>query len=340
MTEESIDYAFRDSEIIKADLNADKYWQPFSLSKLVPDMDPTIQNPYSARAKQNKRQRRIHQAPRTTPPQYTPSTTYMKTLDTIPASVFGNQTEQQPSPSLTELEPNSPPTNKITTTNLTHQDIVPTPTDPEFEQRIRQLCETMVTESSLQLRQEIKTTNDNTLRKLHETTENIKEDINNKIDTLSIDTKNQIQQHRLDLEEKIDATRQDTSEIKTTQSDLQTTQQSILKNQDDMKSLLESLTTGIKQLLPDKPLTNPNQHTPMEDVKASAKKKIDTTNTITQSQPNKLQKTNKENISTYLGWRTYLNFEDPTQTNTERAATPSVTPKSRSERAPLAATQQ
>jgi hypothetical protein len=75
----------------------------------------------------------------------------------------------------------------------------------------------------------------------------------------------------------------------------------------------------------------------MEDVKASAKKKIDTTNAITQSQPNKLQKTNKENISNYLGWKTFLNFEEPAQPNSERAATPSETSKSRSERTPLAA---
>jgi hypothetical protein len=370
MTEESIDFAFTDSELLLADLGSDRYWQPFSLTKQIPEADPAIINPYSRQAKQNKRKRRQHQAMRNTPPQNSPYTSSINAMVTIPAEIFtAPPREQQSQTTLT---------NSLSQT--THQGTKPSPipqtnqqtptSDGSIEQRILQLCKTMVDETSQNLRHEIKTTNDAMARKIHDSKEILKSEIRAQVTTLRDETTSQLNLQRQDLETKIDATRQDTIDIKRTQTDLQTTQESILKGQNDVKALLESLTQGIKNLKPDcapNPTSKPTDNytadttgtergetitqspttktselhpTPMEDVEPS-KKRSEIADNTTNTHSNKTHKTNKENIPGYNSWKALLNYGVPTQTSSERAATPSETSESRSEkRQPLAAKQQ
>jgi hypothetical protein len=77
----------------------------------------------------------------------------------------------------------------------------------------------------------------------------------------------------------------------------------------------------------------------MEDIKNNTKKKLEAS-LIIQTLPNKLQKTNKENIPSYSGWKnSILNLGDAQPIPSERAATPSESLESCSKREPLAAKQ-
>jgi hypothetical protein len=349
MTEESIDYAFTDSELIKADLGNDKYWQPFALAKSIPEVDPTILNPYSEQTKQNKRKRRNHHAPRNMPPQYTPSTTYMNNLATIPATIFTAPIDQQHQ--LRQPQQNSNPSQLTPSANQQPpQDTSPTSTptiprtnvenDDALEMRLQQYCKSIVEDSATALTSEIKATNDATLRKIFDTKETLKASISSQLTNLRKETTHQLTQNKVDLETKIDATRQAITEIKLTQTEIQSTHGTMLQKQDNIMTLLENLTQGLQKLQPNlNPTTTPSP-TPMEDVHNTSKNKLDSA-IITQTQPNKQQKTNKkENIPNYLGWKTLLNYGETQQPPSERAATPSESNESRSERAPLAAKQQ
>jgi hypothetical protein len=369
MTAESIDFAFTDSEILLADLGTDRFWQPFSLTKQIPEADPAILNPYSQQAKQNKRKRRQHQAPRTTPPQNPPYTSSINAMTAIPAEIFVAPSEQKRQ--LTLTKPADPTTQHITQpSQLTQSTNTKSTDNADLEQHILQLCKTMVDDSAQNLRNDLKTTNETMARKIHDSKETLKTEIRTQLAAHRDETTSQLNQQRQDLETKIDATRQDTIDIKKTQTDLQTTQESILKGQNDVKALLESLTQGIQSLKPDcgpsssTTPTNNNREaatrneqaetitqsptpqsqkdhlpTPMEDVEPS-KKRNETEATTLTTKSNKAHKTNKENITGYNGWKALLNYGAPTQNPSERAATPSDPSDSRSERPPLAAKQQ
>jgi hypothetical protein len=368
MTEESIDFAFTDSELIIADLGSDRFWQPFYLTKQIPPADPEIINPYSQMALQNKRKRQAHQVPRTTPPQYSPYTTSINAMAAIPAEIFANPSEQQQQLQQTKLRATP---NQVTQFSPNQYEPSPTTknTEDKIEHRIIQLCKKMVDESAQTLRNDFKSSNDAITRKLQVTNENIKTDIRTQLAEIRDETKAQLDQQRQELEVKIDATRQDTLDIKQTQNNLQATQESILKGQNDVKAMLESLTQGIQNLKPDcaqvsTPTSSVNNPTakvsaeiidpstqsqspinittttnaPMEDVEPS-KKRPDTEATITPAPSKKIHKSNKENLTGYNSWKSLLKFGDTINTPSERAATPSESHESRSEREPLAAKQ-